>query len=252
MCPKRGFFMKKVLLYILVSLNIAICFSSCNKNGSGSEKPDLPMSLEDAIEYTKDIWDKFDIVIAWTDIVPANTQIKILPDITGKDYVVSPDYDAWLIFADTNPGANGGPHYRWIFVGVKNGKIEMLDTTSQPFTFEYSEEWLNHRLEIKRVLYSSATKSSLFDCHPQRTSSSTSNNCWAVIISGGVDMYNNYERYWNDCSWIYKTLRQTYGYPKNHIIPLISDGTDPDFSEVWVSFYNPLNEITTIVSGVYQ
>lgn len=145
--------MKKVLLYILVSLNIAICFSSCNKNGSGSEKPDLPMSLEDAIEYTKDIWDKFDIVIAWTDIVPANTQIKILPDITGKDYVVSPDYDAWLIFADTNPGANGGPHYRWIFVGVKNGKIEMLDTTSQPFTFEYSEEWLNHRLEIKRVLY---------------------------------------------------------------------------------------------------
>lgn len=50
---------------------------------------------------------------------------------------------------------------------------------------------------------------------------------YAVILSGGVNKLSNYERYWNDCSFIYQTLKNKYGIPKENIIPLMSDGADP-------------------------
>lgn len=53
------------------------------------------------------------------------------------------------------------------------------------------------------------------------------NRTYALIISGGVSPYNNYSRYWNDCSFIYQTLVKKYRIPKSNIYPLMSDGTDP-------------------------
>lgn len=50
---------------------------------------------------------------------------------------------------------------------------------------------------------------------------------YALIISGGVNKISNYERYWNDCSFIYQTLVNRYGVPKENIYPIMSDGTDP-------------------------
>ena len=50
---------------------------------------------------------------------------------------------------------------------------------------------------------------------------------YAVILSGGIDKYRNYERYWNDCSFIYQTLVNKYGIPKRNIYPIMSDGNDP-------------------------
>ncbi len=56
---------------------------------------------------------------------------------------------------------------------------------------------------------------------------SVANRTYAVILSGGGDMFMNDERYWNDCSFIYQTLVRRYGVPKSNIFPLISDGDDP-------------------------
>ena len=63
----------------------------------------------------------------------------------------------------------------------------------------------------------------------QNTSVKTdvSERTYAVILSGGVNKYSNYERYWNDCSYIYQTLVNKYNIPKDHITPIIADGTDP-------------------------
>ncbi len=49
-------------------------------------------------------------------------------------------------------------------------------------------------------------------------------NNWAVIISGGSNPESNHIRYWNDCSIIYKCLRSIYGYRRDHIIVIMSDG----------------------------
>ena len=50
---------------------------------------------------------------------------------------------------------------------------------------------------------------------------------YAIILSGGVNKTANYERYWNDCSFIYQTLVNKYGVPKENIFPIMSDGNNP-------------------------
>jgi len=50
---------------------------------------------------------------------------------------------------------------------------------------------------------------------------------YAIILSGGVNRLSNYERYWNDCSFIYQTLVKKYGLPKEHIYPIMADGDNP-------------------------
>ena len=57
--------------------------------------------------------------------------------------------------------------------------------------------------------------------------STASEHTYAVILSGGNNINSNSSRYWNDCSFIYKTLRNKYGIDKEHIKVLMSDGTDP-------------------------
>jgi hypothetical protein len=49
-------------------------------------------------------------------------------------------------------------------------------------------------------------------------------NCYAVLLSGGADRDNNHRRYWNNTAALYDTLISKYGYPKDHIYVLMSDG----------------------------
>ena len=50
-------------------------------------------------------------------------------------------------------------------------------------------------------------------------------NCYAVIISGGIEARQNYIRYWGDSAFIYSTLTKKYGYRSDHIYALVGDGT---------------------------
>ena len=47
---------------------------------------------------------------------------------------------------------------------------------------------------------------------------------YAILINGGRNRLTNHERYWNDCAFLYRTLRQTYHVPKRQITVLMSDG----------------------------
>lgn len=59
------------------------------------------------------------------------------------------------------------------------------------------------------------------------SSNPVASRTYAIILSGGVSKYSNYSRYWNDCSFIYQTLVNKYGVPKNNIYPIMADGNDP-------------------------
>ncbi len=50
---------------------------------------------------------------------------------------------------------------------------------------------------------------------------------YVVIVSGGMNKLMNQERYWNDCSFLYRTLLYDYHFPKENITLLISDGGEP-------------------------
>ena len=45
-----------------------------------------------------------------------------------------------------------------------------------------------------------------------------SDHFYAVILSGGRSRLMNHERYWNDCAFLYRTLRHDCHLPQQHII----------------------------------
>lgn len=49
---------------------------------------------------------------------------------------------------------------------------------------------------------------------------------FAVIVNGGRNKLTNHGRYWNDCAFLYRTLRHTYHIPQRNITVLMSDGGD--------------------------
>lgn len=66
-------------------------------------------------------------------------------------------------------------------------------------------------------------------------SNPNASHTYAVILSGGVNCMSNYNRYWNDCSFIYQTLTKKYNIPKSHLYTLVADGTSPGADMVDVS-----------------
>lgn len=216
--------MRHNLCLTLLSVLLIFFTFACDKNEQTSGKQ---QSLEDAIELTKSEWNKYDYAIAWDEPIPANTQIDIVLG-GGKENEVSPEYETWLIVADTNPLANGGPHYKWIFVSTQTGQISTLMTTSEPFPTH--EDFAKHVVVIKewKIIEPQIAIATPGQKPRQTTRANHSaNNCWAIILSGGAYTMINFVRYWNDCSLVYKVFTQTYEIPKDHILTLISDGTDP-------------------------
>ena len=48
-----------------------------------------------------------------------------------------------------------------------------------------------------------------------------------MIINGSKDLKSNRGSYWNDCSFLYTTLRNYYKIPRTNISVIMSDGKDP-------------------------
>lgn len=55
----------------------------------------------------------------------------------------------------------------------------------------------------------------------------TTGRVHAVIISGGMNKLMNHERYWNDCAFLYRTLRENCHFSRQDITLLMSDGGEP-------------------------
>jgi len=134
---------------------------------------------------------------------------------------VSIDNSCFVYFIDERPYANWAHPCRYLFVDKSNGQIYEKKATTPP---ENMKTW---KMITPLPQLPTGTKFDFSKSASNLRSGINPQNCYAVIISGGYDEFWNWERYWNDCSAIYSALIHLYGYLKNHIYVLISDGTDP-------------------------
>ncbi len=144
---------------------------------------------------------------------------------TMVDTIISPSYSSWLIFVDEHPFANWSHECKYVFVNVNNGNYEVLTRDVPPLSY-------GGLSVIKQVTFSpEKAKKTDIKSSPKSVRSVNgvpfSCNNYAVIISGGGSKEYNNIRYWNDCSFIYKTLINDYNYDRSHIYVLMSDGTNP-------------------------
>ena len=132
----------------------------------------------------------------------------------------APAFKSWFFFIDDRPFESWEHPCRYVFVNAETGHYEVLSKKRPPLSVRMLSL-------VDFVVPRSLEKISEYRKFVKKdTKTSSAVNDYAVIISGGANKMMNYERYWNDCSAIYSTLVSVYGYLKDHIYVLISDGTN--------------------------
>lgn len=206
--------MKKISALILI---VAMAMISCTKeskdepyNSDGS-----PITQAQALEIVKEDVDYYDVVYVSKSIVKKGTKFCTYPHKYGQT-----PCDSWVVIINTEPSANSGPFFLYIYVDPYSGNADKDSWEwGFPDTFEFEVvKSIYMRKEDEPTIAISALSS------VRASSFDDQSNNWAVIISGGVRSDVNWERYWNDCSAIYKCLRQTYNYSRERIIVVMSDG----------------------------
>lgn len=148
---------------------------------------------------------------------------KILPGgSTIKTMVadeVSPQAASWFFFIDDAPFASWSHPCRYVYVDAATGANTVQHKVMPP-QLNDMEALVTQQVHVSGPLFNFP--------RTRGSARSGSENNYAVIISGGGNINTNWERYWNECSAIYSVLTKIYGYNKDKVYVLISDGTNPE------------------------
>ena len=210
--------MKRILPFVLAVAMMAI---SCTKESKEEPyNPDgSPITQAQALEIVKEDIEQYDLVFISKSIVDKGTKIDTF---FGHNSAVP--CESWVVIIDTDPWANGGRKFLYIYVDAYTGNS---DKDSWEWGWPEGFEYIcvkNNLSELIKTFGSMSSDRPSLQGLPQTKSTSQLSNNWAVIISGGRNLSYNYERYWNDCSAIYKCLRNVYNYRRDRIFVIMSDG----------------------------
>ena len=110
--------MKKAVL-ICISALVALLFS-CKKEDGFYNDDGSPITMEQALEIVGDEVDFYDWVEISTEIIKKGTKFTNYLDTTQSTYSVP--YDSWIVMIDTNPQANSGRFWLYIYVNAYSGR----------------------------------------------------------------------------------------------------------------------------------
>lgn len=150
----------------------------------------------------------------------------------GKDvdYYILEDTNSsyWTIFVDADP-MKGWEHECYVITVFKTTTTSIDNT--EPRSMEQHKLPPSGNfvpLSVKnRYGSNSGMKPKVAKSTQANAANPAAEHTYAIILSGGIQPTTNHERYWNDCSFIYQTLVNKYGVPKENIFPIMSDGDDP-------------------------
>lgn len=135
------------------------------------------------------------------------------------------DDDSWFFFVDEQPGANWEHKANYIVVNKKTGAMRSIPSMTPPMDVmeckplnqvaELQMSTMKSNLQILRHIESLEVKPIKISIQKR----------YAVLVSGGWNAGSNYSRYWNDLQFIYKALKEKYGYTDAEIFVLYANGT---------------------------
>lgn len=132
----------------------------------------------------------------------------------------------WLFFVDDNPRANWSHACRYVLV-AEDGGLHVVWANTPPTVMNGFRELTTWPEQGSLgVGLAAAAPSRSADLAAPSAAWTPAANRHAVIISGGGNQASNYPRYWNDCAYFFKTLKQ-HGFLQANIHVLFADGTDP-------------------------
>ena len=210
--------MKNITQRYLLLLQLAV-FSIIGSSANPSEKVHTDSIFNCAYAKCGDTPDSYDFYIT---------------DNTINDPVINGRKESgkfWLVFVDQVPEANWEHPCRYIYVSDKRTEDTyatfVVDSTLPPHSETIVPYRLSQASRERRRTGSVQTYGLNESQAKQIFTSPFSSHTYAVILSGGLSPIENVDRYWNDCSYIYKTLTSNFGVPKGNVKVLMSDGKSP-------------------------
>lgn len=150
-----------------------------------------------------------------------------------------PNSTQWLVFVDPTPTANWGHECYYYYIDKNKSLPTTLSRTIQQFPPHIEMETMSTVKEAPSA-GNLAFNGFIIPDIPE-PSSYDNTKTYAVIISGGINKDANNNRYWNDCSFIYTTLKNVYRIPRNNIYLAMGDGDDSfedvTFMQSWIYPY---------------
>jgi hypothetical protein len=232
-----------LLLTAAVSILAAVCLTAAVPDARAAG-----LSREEAVTLA-------------TQVLPGGTtdgvRLYVAPDpvapgetiASAKHPVFTAPSAGWFLFVDRVPMANWEHPCWYIFVDARSGELSRYDAMVPPAQLtelveithgrdnplpgeaERVRAWLDagirERKRVEASRHGSGGPSAGETGAAPAGDGGTRGLAYALIISGGADAGNNHIRYWNDCSFIYTTLVNYYGYPDENIYVCISDGLNP-------------------------
>lgn len=194
--------MKKYIILLIILIAI-------NKTSQG--QPFAKLTLQDAVSHVSVYYE-----------TNANVDYYVSTDVAGK----------YSVFVDEEPG-KGWEHNCTLYLvntrisGGPNStpEISVQHLRLPPQGMNLTPYYINNnfRNNASLKMHVANTANTIVG----NNTNTFASNTYAVIISGGVCKNSNYGRYWNNCSFIYQTLRNKYGIPKGNITLLMADGDNP-------------------------
>lgn len=129
----------------------------------------------------------------------------------------------FLVFVDEEPNSGWEHPCKYVYVRsgstIQNPEYVIVDSLCPPPVMDILPKRKSNRYGDKAKMKPFVPKMPANDPNP------AAGHTYAVILNGGMSVTANRETYWNDCSFIYKTLRNRYEVPKQNIKVIMSDGT---------------------------
>jgi len=200
-----------VFLTITLALLVTTTLVMANATGKISKEDAYSIVIQQGLNGSVE----GKVILVMSDIVAANTAIQ-----TWKGPINLPNTEGWFFFIDDHPFANWEHPCRYVVVDADTGEYTEIPARVPPDNIGDMEELAGvdvpEAVPMKKLTF--PTNGHWY---------AVNKKAYAVIISGGANAYNNWVRYWNDCSYIYQTLTGYYGLKDKRIYVLMSDGTDP-------------------------
>ncbi len=144
---------------------------------------------------------------------------------TGANYYIceTDDDSLWQFFVDVEP-TKAWAHDCYLISIPKEGESDAVSVSKEKRRFPPKVRMRPYKVE-KPPMKTPALSAPSFATGQRPTK--FRGNIYALIVNGGGDVRLNSEYDWNDCAYIYNTLRITYGVPKENIEVLFNDGGAP-------------------------
>lgn len=158
---------------------------------------------------------------------------RVQLEFSGKDvdiYRYQPELTSiyWDFFVDAEP-MKGWEHECYTYRVMKNPPSPTSEKAVTKTQLKMPPKGNMVPVSVKNRYGAKSTEKPHVKWGPNTLKqNSIASRTYAIILNGASHKNANYERYWNDCSFVYQTLTKKYRISKNHVYVAMSDGTSSD------------------------